>query len=238
MKVKGIEDEKILRESLARNQALLDALPDLMFILNKDGVYLDYKAGGNGDLYKAPNDFLGKRVDEVLPADLARLSIRYIKRALKSRHVETFEYQLEIEGELHDYECYMNAIDDSSVIAIVRDITKRRQLQKEISVHKQTEKELRTTREYLDTILLNMPAGLAILEGPEFKYFRINPELADINEVPVEEHLGRPLAEVLLQAAKDIVPVLQKILDTGESTQRREFCTRLPKDPDEILAAH
>ena len=75
------------------------------------------------------------------------------------------------------------------------------------------------------------------VEGTEFKYFRINPELADINEVPVEEHLGRPLAEVLPQAAKDIVPVLQKVLDTGESTQRRKFCTRLPKDPDEILDA-
>ena len=56
---KGLENENFLRENLARNQALLDALPDLMFILNKDGVYLDYKAGGNGDLYRAPNDFLG-----------------------------------------------------------------------------------------------------------------------------------------------------------------------------------
>ena len=126
MKAKVIEDEKILPETLAINQALLAALPDLMFILNKDAVYLDYKAGGNGALYRAPNDFLGKRVDEVLPPDLARLSHRYIKRALKSRNVEIFEYQLEIEGELHDYECHMNAIDDRCVIAIVRDITEQR----------------------------------------------------------------------------------------------------------------
>ncbi len=107
-------------------------------------------------------------------------------------------------------------------------------LQNEISEHTRMDKELRTTREYLDTILLNMPAGLAIMEGPEFRYFRINHELADINGVPVEEHLGRPLAEVLPQAAKDIVPMLQKVLDTGESTPPREFSTRLPKDPDEI----
>ncbi|MCH8021328.1 sigma 54-interacting transcriptional regulator, partial [candidate division KSB1 bacterium] len=169
---------------------------------------------------------------------------RYIKRALKSRNVEIFEYQLEIEGELHDYECHMNAIDDRCVIALVRDITERRleaeKLPKLVESapdpqeRKRVYEELRTTREYLDTILLNMPAGLAILEGPEFKYSRINQELADINGVPVEEHLGRPLAEVLPQAAKDIVPVLQKVLDTGESTPRREFSTRLPKDPDEI----
>ena len=44
MKAKVIEDEKILPETLAINQALLAALPYLMFILNKDAVYLDYKA--------------------------------------------------------------------------------------------------------------------------------------------------------------------------------------------------
>ncbi len=49
-----------------------------------------------------------------------------------------------------------------------------------------------------------------MLEGAQFKYFRINQELADINGLSVEEHLGKPLAEVLPQAAKDIVPVLQK----------------------------
>jgi len=212
--------------------------------VNKDAVYLDYRAGSNGDLYKAPNDFLGKRVDEVLPADLARLSIRYIKRALKSRNVELFEYQLEIEGEWHDYECHMNAIDDSSVIAIVRDITGRRLEAEKLPTlvesapdsqeRKRADEVLRTTKEYLDTVILKMPAGLAILEGAEFKYFRINQELADINGLSMEEHLGRPIAEVLPQAAKDIVPVLQKVLDTGESTPRREFSTRLPKDPDEI----
>ncbi|MCH7676450.1 PAS domain S-box protein [candidate division KSB1 bacterium] len=96
------------------------------------------------------------------------------------------------------------------------------------------DEELETTQEYLDTIILQMPAGLAILEGPDFKYSRINQELAGINGLSVEEHLGRPLAEVLPQAAKDIVPVLQKVLDTGEATPRREFSTRLPKVPDEI----
>ncbi len=174
MKEKVVEDEKILPETLAINRALLDALPDLMFILNKDAVYLDYKAGGNGALYRAPNDFLGKRVDEVLPPDLARLSHRYIKRALKSCQVEIFHYELEIEGQLHDYECHMNAIDDRCVIALVRDITERRPEAEKLPAlvestpdpqeRKRVDEEVRTTREYLDTIILNMPAGLAILD--------------------------------------------------------------------------
>jgi len=59
MKVKVIEEENFLQERLARSQAWLDAMPDLMFILDKNGIYLDYKAESDGDLYRAPNDFLG-----------------------------------------------------------------------------------------------------------------------------------------------------------------------------------
>ncbi|MCH7676448.1 hypothetical protein IH879_16095 [candidate division KSB1 bacterium] len=49
MKVKVIEEEKFLQERLARSQAWLDAMPDLMFILDKNGIYLDYKAESDGD---------------------------------------------------------------------------------------------------------------------------------------------------------------------------------------------
>ena len=84
----------------------------------------------------------------------------------------------------------------------------------------------------LDAVLLELPVGVAILEGPEFRYFRINRKLAEINGLAVEDHLGRPLAEVLPQAAADIVPGLQQVLEKGEPRLDREFSTRLPKDPD------
>ncbi len=40
----------------------------------------------------------------------------------------------------------------------------------DITEHKQAEEELRTTQQYLDTILLNLPVGVAILEGPDFRW--------------------------------------------------------------------
>ncbi|MCH8960811.1 MAG: PAS domain S-box protein, partial [Bacteroidetes bacterium] len=100
--------------------------------------------------------------------------------------------------------------------------------------HKQAEEKLPTTQEYLDTILLNLPVGVAILEGPDFRYYRINHQLAEMNGLSVEDHLGRPLAEVLPDAAPDIIPGLRHVLETGEARLNREFSTRLPKDPDVI----
>jgi len=96
-----------------------------------------------------------------------------------------------------------------------------------------TEKELRRTQEYLDTIFSNMPAGVAIMEGPEFRYWKVNSRLAEINGTSVEDHLGRPLAEVLPDAAPDIVPRLRQVMETGEPSSPFEFSTKLPKSPDE-----
>ena len=85
----------------------------------------------------------------------------------------------------------------------------------DISFHKQADEKLGSTQEYLDSILLNLPVGIAILEGPDFRYFRINHRLAEINGLSVEDHLDRPLAEVLPDAAPDIIPGLRRVLETG-----------------------
>jgi len=87
---------------------------------------------------------------------------------------------------------------------------------------------------YLDTILFNMPAGVAILEGPEFRYSKINQTLANINGLSVEDHIGRPLEEVLPEAAKNIVPRLRKVWKSKKTSPQFEFSTILPKNPNQM----
>ena len=104
----------------------------------------------------------------------------------------------------------------------------------DITNRKQVETELQTLTEHLDAILLNLPVGVAILEGPDFRYSRINHALSEINGLPIEAHLGRPLEEILPDAAPDIVPELRQVLEMGVASPRREFTAKLPKDPQEV----
>jgi len=101
----------------------------------------------------------------------------------------------------------------------------------DITKRKQAELELQAVKEYLDIILFNIPVGVAILEGPEFRYFRINQVLADLNGLPVEEHLARTVEEVLPKAAPAILPNLRKVFKNGEAILNREFSIRLPLNP-------
>ena len=58
-------------QSEERNRAILEAVPDLMFLQTLDGVYLDYRAKDRRDLLAPPEDFLGKYMRDVLPPALA-----------------------------------------------------------------------------------------------------------------------------------------------------------------------
>src|SRR5262245_12345602 len=52
---------KLLAKSIAKNRAMLDALPDIIFTQTLNGVYVDYHCGNPGDLLLAPENFLGDR---------------------------------------------------------------------------------------------------------------------------------------------------------------------------------
>ncbi|MCH7887371.1 MAG: PAS domain S-box protein [Candidatus Marinimicrobia bacterium] len=84
----------------------------------------------------------------------------------------------------------------------------------------------------LESLLNHAPAGIAIFEGPDLRYVNINQNLADLNGLPVENHLRKPLKEVLPDAEKNLLPVMHKIMKDGKAVLGREFSITLPKDPD------
>ena len=86
--------EANLRRSEQKNRAVLSAMPDLMFRLDKNGVFLDYKAEKDSDLLVKPEMFLGRKVDDVLPPWLADLTMKNIRRTLQTGKLQVYEYEI------------------------------------------------------------------------------------------------------------------------------------------------
>jgi len=114
-------DEKI-RESEAKSRALLNAIPDLMFRINRQGTFLEFK-GDEDLLLIKPERFLGKKITELLPAQISSVVIQRLEDAVSSRRIQVFEYELEIGGECRHFESRLVAISSDQAVAIVRDIT-------------------------------------------------------------------------------------------------------------------
>jgi C4-dicarboxylate-specific signal transduction histidine kinase len=124
--------ELALRRSEARNTAILRAMPDLMFVLSSDGVYLDYHARDERDLFVPPEEFLGKHLREVFPYDLARLIERHVRQAATSSLPVVVEYTLPILDTERHYEARLVRCDNDTVMSVVRDVTSKHQAQEEL----------------------------------------------------------------------------------------------------------
>ncbi|AFY80027.1 PAS domain S-box protein [Oscillatoria acuminata] len=122
--------EESLIKSESTNRALLNTIPDLMFRVKGDGTYLDFKPANFSNLIK-PQIFQGLKVVDVMPQNIAETSMKYIQQTLETQEIQVFEYQLEISGEVSVYEARLIASGDDEVLAIVRDITARKNADRE-----------------------------------------------------------------------------------------------------------
>ena len=95
--------EEALQKSEARNGAMLNAIPDLMFRSNREGIYLDYVAAKDAKLAAPASEIIGKSIHDLLPPNLAQQAMYYTEQALTQCSIQIFEYQLPIEGEIHNY---------------------------------------------------------------------------------------------------------------------------------------
>ena len=168
-----------LRRTEARNTAILRAVPDLMFVLSLDGVYLDYHAPSPDALFVPPEEFLGKHMRDVLPPELAQGFAPKLEQAATGEGPVSFEYSLPIGGAERHFESRIVRCDNDTVMCIVRDVTANHQAGEQL--HQAQAELAQATRVHslgelatgiahevnqpLAAIITNARAGLRRLEG-------------------------------------------------------------------------
>jgi PAS domain S-box-containing protein len=137
--------DQALRQSEAQKSAMLDALPDLMFRMNTEGVYLDAKVFPNSPFQ--PDDLIHKRIQDFLPAQVSIPTLDYIRRVVQTGQMEVYEYQLpEPDGRMHDYESRMVRCGDDEALCVVRDITERKRYEQDLAAARDAALEASRTK--------------------------------------------------------------------------------------------
>ena len=115
------------------SQAILSAIPDLIFRISRDGVYLDYKDASTIPLLLEPSEFLGKNVFDVVPEHIARGTMESIEKTARTHEPVIFHYQLELDGNINYYEARIFESGlENEFLAIIRDITAQENTLKEL----------------------------------------------------------------------------------------------------------
>jgi PAS domain S-box-containing protein len=118
--------EVALRKAEERNSAILRAIPDMMFVLRRDGTYVDYHARDPVQMILPPEQFIGHTIREVMPPDLAETLMKALARAVDPREPVVVEYELPLGGEMRYYEARLVPAANDQVLSIVRDVTEAR----------------------------------------------------------------------------------------------------------------
>ena len=130
-----LERERRLHElhaSEQRMRALLDAIPDNMYRVDRAGRYLDYSAKIREDLVLPPNELVRSSIPEAVPAPIAEILMDGVRRALDTGDVVAVEYRIERSRGLRDVESRIVRSGPDEVVIIVRDITERKQAEAEL----------------------------------------------------------------------------------------------------------
>jgi PAS domain S-box-containing protein len=122
---------RVARASERRYRALLDAVPDVIYRVRRDGFYVDHHASDPRDLAAPPDSIGGRSVAEVLPPAVAERVLEAIARALESGEPQTLEYQLERAGGVRDSETRIVRSGQDEVVIMVRDVTEQRTAQRQ-----------------------------------------------------------------------------------------------------------
>ncbi|NJR61926.1 MAG: PAS domain S-box protein [Cyanobacteria bacterium CRU_2_1] len=119
--------EAALHESEATNRALLEAIPDLMIRLTRDGTYLNFIPAKDFEILLPDPQLPGKSIYEVMPLAFAQQRMYYVEHAFRSGKTQVYEYELMINGTLRHQEARITVSGTHEALVIVRDITKRKQ---------------------------------------------------------------------------------------------------------------
>jgi two-component system sensor histidine kinase/response regulator len=124
--------EAELRIAEEQSRALLEALPDTIYRIDRAGTILGFHTPPGTSHDEDGEARVGKNIAEVLPAEVAAETVECINEALETREVVSLEYQLSDDGEPRDYEARLVKGGEHEVIAIVRDVTDLKELQREL----------------------------------------------------------------------------------------------------------
>ena len=127
MAAKRLETERSAVSRTEELNAVFDALPDLFFKLNAEGVIIDYKASEFLPFYTSPDQFMGKKLVDVLPENSCDILKDIFKERLESKMLITWEYPQEVGNITMHFEARATSIQYSNeIIVVIRDVTERK----------------------------------------------------------------------------------------------------------------
>jgi len=200
--------EKQTQTLEGRYRAFLEATPDMLHLICREGVFIDSHPGAV-PVAMRPSQYLGKNVQEVFPPEFAANAMKCIGKALDTGIIQEWEYRLpKVPG--YTFEARFSPSGPDEVLVVIRDITRAKEVMSR-----------------LEGMVLNRTHQLEVSNEAlqSFAYAASHDLREPLNKIT---NFGNRLAGLLREEAE---PKVQECLEVMQSAS-----TRMTKLIDDLLS--
>jgi chemotaxis protein methyltransferase CheR len=194
--------------------ASFEAIPDAVIAVDRDGLIVFANRHACRVFGYARGEMVGLTFESLIPERYRERHARLVRGFLAKPSARPMGINRELLGLRRDGEEFPAEIaigpteNGTLTVAVIRDISAFVKMRVKLS--ESDARSLELARSFRNT-----PIGLCHFDK-ELRYVRINQWLAAINGLPVEEHLGRTISDVLPDVALGVESQLRQVLQTGE----------------------
>ncbi|EON78619.1 hypothetical protein ADIS_0969 [Lunatimonas lonarensis] len=115
--------EQELVKSENRLRSVLRSLPDIIFIYDNEGVFLDYYVQDESLLVMSPAESIGLKINDVLKGETGQQLMVAFEKAVKTGKIQTKEMDLLLKIGRVYFEVRFFKLDENRMMSVARDIT-------------------------------------------------------------------------------------------------------------------
>ncbi|HXG47459.1 MAG TPA: ATP-binding protein [Methylomirabilota bacterium] len=204
-------------------RALLGSVPDAVLVLKKDGTIEEYYEAKEGEFLLSSESMLGRRLKELLPGPTGQMVTHYLEKVFRTGQSQVFSFHHAGAGRMRVYEFRLAVSAATEAVALVRDVTDRELLEKEI-VESSNRVQARIGQDLHDGLGQHLTGITFLSKALERKLAaRSLPEAAEAAEIgrlvmgalSQTRNLAKGLFPVELQS-NGLVPALNQLAETAE----------------------
>lgn len=172
------QNEIAVKENSEKIDALIKAMPDMIFVMHRDGTILEIYGADNDKLVAPPEELIGKTIYGCFGKEEAERHLKVYDDCATNKKTGILEFELTINKRKLLFESRIQPLDDYRLLTIVRDITEEKQF---AIIHKD---ELN----YRRFLFNNDKNGLVILNS-DHKVTDVNPRFCEMTGYTADELL-------------------------------------------------